>query len=76
MSLAIKYSLNTIGLIAAMKTVESSYSSKLKWTKRNKNSKNYGDSTSPYKIKITFKSKARPSKSSRKSIQFNTIEER
>ena len=75
MSLAIKYSPNTIGLIAVMKTVESSYSSKLKWTKRNKNSKNFGDSTSPYKIKITFKSKARPSKSSRKSIQSNTIEE-
>lgn len=75
MSLAIKYNPNIIGPIVVMKTVESNCSSKLKWIRLNKRSNNYGDSTSPSKIKIIFKRKERLLRSSKKSIQFNIIEE-
>lgn len=75
MSLAIKYNPNIIGPIVVMKIVESSYSSKPKWIRPNKRNNNYGDSTSPSKIKIIFKRKERLLRSSKKSIQFNIIEE-
>lgn len=75
MSSAIKYNPNIIGLIVVMKTVESNCSSKLRWIRQSKRNNNYGDNTSPSKIKIIFKRKERLLKSSKKSIQFNIIEE-
>ena len=75
MFLVIKSNLNTTGLTAVMKIVESNYSSKPKWISRNKKSNNCGDSTFPYKIKTTFKSKAKQLKFSKKFIQSSIIEE-
>lgn len=59
MSLVIKSSHNIIGPTVVMKIAESSYSNKLKWISKSKNSNNYGDNTFPSKIKTIFKKKAK-----------------
>jgi hypothetical protein len=59
MSLVIKSNHNIIGPIAVMRIAGSSYSNKLKWISKSKNSKNYGDSIFPSKIKTIFKKKAK-----------------
>ena len=73
MSLAIKSNQSGTGHSVDMRIVGNSYWSRLRWTNRRIKMNNCGDSTFPYKTSLIFKSKARLSRYSNRSIKADII---